>query len=88
MDLLPLAGDDTLNRMRRVYKYLQENPKPQPRDRIMHWTGFPSPKAQPVLAYASFQNTVMRINQKLAAHGQRICGGIEFGETYWLEVSA
>lgn len=73
--------------MRRVYVYLRDHPDPQPRDLIMHYTGFPSPLAEPVSAYVMFQNAVIRVNAALASRGvsQRIIGGCKHGERYWLE---
>lgn len=69
----------------RVYKYLADRPGPHNRDRIMHWTGFPDPRSQPVIAYVEFANTVDRLNRRLKKHQQRVVGGIETGENYYLE---
>jgi hypothetical protein len=39
---------------------------------IMHWTGFPSPKSQPVAAYVEFQNAVMRLNARISRFNHQI----------------
>lgn len=61
-----------MNREIRIYRYLSQNPGWQPRDKIMHWTGFPSPKLHPVCAYVEFQNAVMRLNERLARERKEV----------------
>jgi hypothetical protein len=60
-----------MSRETRLYRYLCQNPGWQPRDKIMHWTGYPSPKNHPVIAYVEFQNDVMRLNAQLAKSGRQ-----------------
>lgn len=56
-------------RARRVLRYLNQRAgKEVARDEIMHWTGFPSPKAEPIGAYAAFATTVLELNRHLPAH--------------------
>lgn len=71
------------DRDRRVYNFLKDR-KPEPRDKIMHWCEFPSPRDQPILAYVAFANSVIRLNRALRWHGERIEGGIDTGEIYRL----
>lgn len=71
----------------RVYKFLADKPGPHHRDRIMHWTGFPDPKREPVCAYASFAAAVDRLNARLKHYDQRVAGGLDTGENYHLEVT-
>lgn len=68
---------------RRVYRYLRDQGA-SPRDKVMHWCGFPSPRDQPVLAYVRFANSVIRLNQMLRRHGKMIEGGLDTGEIYRL----
>lgn len=71
-----------MNREIRIFRYLVQNPGFQPRDNIMHWTGFPSPKAQPVSAYVEFHNALMRLNGRIRRMGYEIVGGRTTGEQY------
>lgn len=78
-----IMANDNYGRMIRVYRYLRDN-GPSHRDKIMHWTGFSSPKDQPVIAYVEFCNEVMRLDRILRRHGMGVEGGIDTGEVYRL----
>lgn len=78
----PDFGNDKTERLRRVYRYLRDNPGPLPREQIMHWTGFPSPRDQPICAYVEFANAVMRLDAILRRHGREVFRGNN--ETYWI----
>lgn len=80
------SANQNFRRMMRVYRYFRDNEGWLWRDRVMHWSGFPSPSDQPVIAYAEFANTLIRLNKALAKSGRRIVGGIETREQYRLEV--
>jgi hypothetical protein len=73
---------------RRLYRYLQKAGTWAPRDRIMHWTGFPSPREHPLSAYVAFQCAVMRENRRLRPLGQRIVRSPMGTENYRLEALA
>ncbi len=71
--------------VRRIYKYLVDNPGAQPRDSIMRWTGF-SPAAEPIMAYVRFANAIDGLNRALTRQGVvRVAGGLAAREHYWLE---
>lgn len=82
---MSVARAATGDRTTRLYRYFQQNDGWLDRDRIMHWTGFPSPKAQPILAYVEFHNALDHLNRLLAKSGSVIAGGLETGEKYHLE---
>lgn len=69
----------------RLLRYFEQNDCWVHRDRIMHWTGFPSPSRQPVCAYVEFHNAVDRLNRTLLRKGLKVAGGIQTGEKYRLE---
>jgi hypothetical protein len=86
--MIPMAhgtANQNYSRMMRVYRYFRDNAAWVTRERVMHWTGFPSPKDHPVIAYVEFANTLMRLNRVLARSGRRIIGGIETSELYRME---
>ena len=64
-----------MNREIRLFRYLSKNPGYNSRDKIMHWTGFLSPKDHPVAAYVEFQNAVMRLNSRIGRLGFHIVRG-------------
>lgn len=68
-------------RLSRLYRYLRDNP-PTHRDKIMHWCDFPSPRANPVIAYVEFANEVIRLDRILRRHGKGVEGGLDTGEVY------
>jgi len=63
---------DPTHRAVRVFRYLRDNPGPQPRDKVMHWTGFPSPKVEPVGAYASFASCIMALDAALRGYDRKV----------------
>lgn len=72
------------NRLMRLYRYLDQNEGWHHRDKIMHWTGFPSPKSQPICAYVEFANAVIRLNERLRPSGWAIDRDSLSGERYAL----
>lgn len=82
-DLESSLTNDNYGRMARVYRYLRDNGECS-RNRIMYWTGFPSPKDQPVLAYVEFTQTIMHLDRILRRHGWCVIGGVETDEIYSL----
>lgn len=76
-----IAQDKNGPRLLTLYRYLRNNRGPKPRDTIMKWTGFPAPADQPVCAYVSFANAIMRLDQVLRGRGKSIC---RRDEMYWL----
>lgn len=90
MNATPLQiepAKSAFHRTMRLYRYFRDNDGWLPRDQIMHWTGFPSPKSNPVTAYVEFANTLMRLNKIIARSGRKIVGGIETGEKYRMEAA-
>jgi len=72
----------------RVYRLLKREGR-MPRDRIMQVCGFPAPDDQPVISYALFAGTIDRLNRTLPGRtGERIIGGIETGEVYFITQGA
>lgn len=67
----------------RVFQFLKDR-KPEPRDKIMEWCEFPSPREQPVLAYVQFANSMIRLNHALHHLGMGVEGGVDTGEIYRL----
>lgn len=74
---------DSYGRLTRLYRYLRDN-GPTRRDRLMHFTGFPSPKEQPISAYVEFENEIMRLDRVLRRHGRWIIGVDDRTEIYSL----
>jgi hypothetical protein len=72
---------DPSGRAQRVVTFLAANKGRQPRDKIMHWSSFPSPRDMPICAYVEFANAVMRANEALQPFGWEI---LRFGEDYEL----
>ena len=63
---------DPSGRAQRIVTFLAANKGRQPRDKIMHWSSFPSPRDEPVCAYAAFAHAVMRANEALWSFGWEI----------------
>jgi hypothetical protein len=80
-------ANSNFRRMMRVYRYFRDNDGWVDRDRVMHWTGFPRPSDQPVIAYVEFANTLMRLNRIIAKSGRKIVGGLDTGEKYRMEAA-
>lgn len=74
-----------MSRETRIYRYLTANQGWQPRDKIMHWAGFASPKRYPVIAYVEFQNDVIRLNSALARSGRHVVRRSREIEDYRIE---
>lgn len=53
-------------------RFLREKANWQQRDSLMHHCGFPDPARNPVSAYVSFENAILRIDRQLRREGQRI----------------
>lgn len=78
------ARNPELNRLVRLFRFLRQNQGWHHRDKIMHWTGFPSPKTQPICAYVEFANAVNRLNERIRPSGWVIARDSAASEHYAL----